>query len=376
MCRLFSITSNEPLSPMVALRALDTMKEGHDGSGVGLYMTDLGGELESLKDCPILSGVFTQEGIRNLDTYMMNKGFLTRHKLSIKTKKKPPKGTPQRDLYLIRAYECPDEWDGLSQEEIGRKLMEIRVELREMGEADESMMVFSFWWDTVIIKEVGDPMEIAAYLGLDNASIQARTIMAQGRQNTNYDITLYACHPFFVEGVASMTNGENTAFIPIKEYLLGRKYPGYMGYQSDSEVFCHILHYTTKQLGLGLDAYKHIITPLKDHEIEQHPDKDFLRTLKQSCRPLTIDGPNCVIGCLPDKTMFMCQDSKKLRPGVVGGKPGVYAFSSEMCGLDSAIPDRDKSQDVQPMKYDIVYVDDQRMELKRRNQWEKCTRQH
>ena len=34
MCRLFAITSEEPLSPMVAFEALDVMREGHDGSGV------------------------------------------------------------------------------------------------------------------------------------------------------------------------------------------------------------------------------------------------------------------------------------------------------------------------------------------------------
>lgn len=70
--------------------------------------------------------------------------------------------------------------------------------------------------------------------------------MAQGRQNTNYGINLYACHPFFIQGIATMTNGENTAFIPIKEWLEGKNIPGYMGYQSDSEVFAHILHYVTK----------------------------------------------------------------------------------------------------------------------------------
>jgi len=373
VCRLFSITSAEPLSPMVALHALDTMKEGHDGSGVGLFMTDLGGELAAVKDSPILSGVFTHDGIKRLDDYMMSLGFLTRHKLSIKPKMDPPKGTPKRDIYLIRAYEYPAEWETLSQAEIGRRLMQIRVNLRKMGEADESMMVFSFWPDTIVIKEVGDPLQIAEYLGLEQRDIKAGIIMAQGRQNTNYDITLYACHPFFIEGYASMTNGENTAFVPIKEYLQSRGFPGYMGYQSDSEVFTHILHYAHNQLKLPLEAYKHIITPLKDSEIAQHHDAAFLRTLKQSCRSMTIDGPNCVIGCLPDKTMFMCQDSKKLRPGIVGGKPGVYAFSSELCGLDSAIPERDRTQDIQPMKYDTVFVDAERQELKRRSQWDSCS---
>jgi len=87
------------------------------------------------------------------------------------------------------------------------------------------------------------------------------------------------------------------------------------------------------------------------------------------CRPLIIDGPNCVIGCLPDKSMFMVQDSKKLRPGVVGGRPGLFAFSSEMCGLDAAIPDRYINLDYQPMKYETVLVSRERQEIKNGISW-------
>ena len=57
MCRLFAITSEEPMSPMIAMEALDVMREGHDGSGVGLFLRDLGGPFESIKDAPILSGI-------------------------------------------------------------------------------------------------------------------------------------------------------------------------------------------------------------------------------------------------------------------------------------------------------------------------------
>jgi hypothetical protein len=376
VCRLFAITSEEPQSPMTALQALNVMKEGHDGSGVGIFMTDLGGDLEQFKGSPILSGIFSQDGIRKLDRYMMELGLLTKFKLSIRPTKKPPEGTPKRDVYLIRVYEYPYEWEGMTSAEIANRLMQIRVDLRKMGEEDQSMVVFSFWPDVIMIKEVGDPLEVADYLGLDLMGLKARIILAQGRQNTNYGITLYACHPFFIQGYATMTNGENTAFIPIKEYLVSRGFPGYVGYQSDSEVFTHILHYSKNLLGLGLQEYKHIITPLKDEELLRHPDGPFLRHLKHSCRFLTIDGPNCVIGCLPDKTLFMVQDSKKLRPGIVGGKPGVFAFSSEMCGLEEAIPNRDKSQEFQPMKYDVAYVDSMRTEVKRWNQWEPCTRPH
>jgi glutamate synthase domain-containing protein 1 len=294
---------------------------------------------------------------------MMDKGFLTKYKISLKIPKKKAQGIPRREHYLIRAYELPEGWDSLTQDELATRLLDIRLKIREMGEAKKDMIVFSFWPDTVMIKEIGDPMQLAEYLGLDRKELYARIIMAQGRQNTNYAINLYACHPFFIKGYCTMTNGENTAFIPIKDFLSSRDIKGYSGYQSDSEVFAHILHYSMEELGLGIDGYKHVITPLQREDLEHHPDFEFLDQLKKTCRPLIIDGPNCVIGTLPDHSMFMVQDRKKLRPGVVGGKDGMFAFSSEICGLDAVIPDRDKSTDIQPMHLDTAIVSPERQEV-------------
>ncbi len=364
MCRLFALTSEEPLSPMVAMQALDVMREGHDGSGVGLFLSDLGGPFEELKGAPILSGIFTNDGLKRLDQFMMNIGFMTKFKLSIKIPKSPPPGTPRRDIYLIRAYEYPETWEGLSDRELEHRLMMLRLQLRQMGEEQEDMIVYSFWPDVIMIKEIGDPLLVSKYLRLDREELRARVILAQGRQNTNYAINLYACHPFFLQGVATMTNGENTAFVPIREFLSSRGFPGYVGYQSDSEVFTHILHFTLNRLGLGIESYKHVITPLQDEDLERHPDGSLLRHLKHSCRRLIIDGPNCVIGCLPDRSLFVVQDRKKLRPAVVGGRPGLYAIASEMCGLDVAVPDRDRSRDFQPMYLDTAVIHPDRQEVK------------
>jgi glutamate synthase domain-containing protein 1 len=363
MCRLFAISSQEPLSPMVAMDAMDAMREGHDGSGVGLFLRDLSGPFEEMKDAPILSGIFTKEGLRTLDEYMMDVGFRTKYKTSIKIPKAPPAGIPKRDNYLIRAYEYPDEWESWTQQERYAGLVTTRLKLRAMGEEKGDMIVFAFWPDVIMIKELGDPMTVAKYLDLNRKELHARVILAQGRQNTNYAINLYACHPFFLQGYTTMTNGENTAFVPIREYLQSRGVPGYIGYNSDSEVFTHILHYTLTQLGLGLEVYKHIITPLLEANLSAHPNAEFLKQLKQSCRRLIIDGPNCVIGCLPDHSVFMVQDRKKLRPGVVGGRPGRWAFASEICGLDAAISDRDKSKDFQPMHLDTAIVGPDRQEM-------------
>ena len=363
MCRLFAMSSETPVSPMVAVEAMDVMREGHDGSGVGLFLRDLGGPFEEIKEAPILSGIFTDKGLKRLDAFMMDIGFMTKYKITIKVPKSRPPDIPKRDVYLIRAYEYPEEWEDLSWEVLQERLLNIRLQLRAMGEEKGDMIVYSFWPDVIMLKEIGDPMTVANYLKLDRKELQARVIMAQGRQNTNYAINLYACHPFFIQGFATMTNGENTAFTPIKEFLLSRNFEGYNGYQSDSEVFTHILHYTATRLGLGIEAYKHIITPLQDGDLVAHPDASLLKHLKQSCRRLIIDGPNCVIGCLPDHSLFMVQDRKKLRPGVVGGRPGRYAFSSEICGLDAAIPDRDRQKDFQPMHLDTVIVGPDRQEV-------------
>ncbi|MEW6585328.1 MAG: glutamate synthase [Nitrospirota bacterium] len=362
MCRLAAITSHEYFSPVENILALETMKEGHDGSGLGLTLKDLGGHFEKLKGYPILSGICSKKGAKFLDDYMDKAGFKLIDIWAPKIKQ--IKGITARDHYFARAYDYPASYKHKPMKEKEDLLMNVRLALRKIGEPDESMFVFSFYPDVLTLKEVGDPLEVAEFFGLDRDNIKAKVILAQGRQNTNYAIYLYACHPFFIQGYCSMTNGENTAFVPIREYLMGRKFPGYMGYNSDSEVFTHILHYTVRQLGFPLTYYKDVITPLKESEIETREDGEALELIKHSLRPLCIDGPNVIIGFTPDGACFMVHDAKKLRPGVVGGVEGKYALMSEECGLDSAIPKRDKSRDIFPMKYDMVIVRPQAEEVK------------
>ncbi|MEW6001721.1 MAG: glutamate synthase [Nitrospirota bacterium] len=354
MCRLAAITSKEYFSPIENILALETMKEGHDGSGLGLVLKDLGGEFEELKGYPILSGICSKKGVEILNDYMDKAGFKLKEIWAPKIKR--VKGIMPRDHYFARVYDYPKSFKNKSQKEKEDLLMSVRLALRKIGEPDESIFIFSFYPDVITLKEVGDPLQLAEFFGLDRNSIKAKIVFAQGRQNTNYTIYLYACHPFFIQGFCSMTNGENTAFVPIREFLMSRGFPGYIGYNSDSEVFTHILHYTVRQLGFPLTYYKDVITPLKPSEIEARKDGEALELVRHSLRPLCIDGPNVVIGFTPEGTCFMVHDSKKLRPGVVGGIKGKYALMSEECGLDRAIPERNRSEDVFPMKYDMVIV--------------------
>jgi len=366
MCRLAAITSSDYISPMEPVLALETMKEGHDGSGLGIMMKDLGGEFEHLKTYPVLSGICSNDGLKRLDGHLNALGFKLIHEW--KPSIKPVKGIKRRDHYFARAYDYPAAFKDRPLSEREDLLMKTRLDLRCLGQADESIIVFSFYPDVIAIKEVGDPLEVSEFFGLGGSSLSAKIVMAQGRQNTNYAINLYACHPFFIQGFSTMTNGENTAFVPIREYLMGRGFPGYVGYNSDSEVFTHILHYMMRQLGYPLQYYKHVITPLKSAEIDMRDDREVMMLLKKSLRMLCIDGPNCVIGFTPDGSCFMVHDSKKLRPGMVGGVKGKYALMSEECGVDKAVPHRDRAKDIFPMKYDMVIISPGAEEVKVWNQ--------
>lgn len=354
MCRLAAITSNEFLNPMECVQALETMREGHDGSGMGLILKHLGGELSELRDYPVLSGICSNEGLHTLDEYMFHAGF--RIKYQWRPVLKPMRSIKRRDHYFAKVYDYPEEYEERTFEEKEELLLNTRLTLRRIGEVDGSMTIFSFYPDIVTIKEVGDPLEIGEFFGLSDSRLKAKIIFAQGRQNTNYDINLYACHPFFIQGFGSMTNGENTAFVPIKQFLASRGFAGYTGYNSDSEVFAHILHYAVKRLGYPLQYYKDIITPLSNGDLERREDSEVLSLMRITLRPLCIDGPNVIIGFTPDGSCFMVHDAKKLRPGVVGGVRGKVGLVSEECGLDGMIPERNTAKDIFPMKYDMVIV--------------------
>ncbi len=366
MCRLALKTAVEPFSPYEVLTAMEAMQEGYDGSGLGLLLRGLSlSDFNYNRKDPILSGIaHTETALHRLNEFMQDRGFELKydHEFNVDPTLIEAK---DRHKYFLRVYNLPESVKKMKSEDLDLQLMKTRLSLRENGENHgNDLTVFSFWPDVATIKEVGWPLIVGNALGLADGRIKARVVMAQGRQNTNYGINLYACHPFFIQGIASMTNGENTAFLPIKEYLEGMHQPGYLGYQSDSEVFTHILHYVIKKLHLPVEAYKHVITPLKTEELNIHPQGEFLKGLRNVCRRFIIDGPNCVIATLPDETCIMVQDHKKLRPGIIGGKAGQWAMASEMCGVDAMIPDRDRSLDFQPMRENLIIVPPDRKEFK------------
>lgn len=363
MSRLLAITSNDHISPFKALYALQVMQDDTENSMIGLLLRGLGGPFQKIKSSPILSGVFTKTGIKTLGNFMLNHGFTTKYKLEIRPDKHRPEGMPKRDIYLVCAYDYPAEWEELPEIVRLEKLVTIRMELIKSGKDSREMIPFSFWPDTIIIKEMGNPLSIGEFLNLNRKELRANTILLQGDQKAPSVKDLNCFSPSFLQGFATISNGENMVAKTNREFLKSRGFPGYNGFRSLNDVFTDVLHFTMSGLGLGLDYYKHILTPLQNSLLEQHPHHNMLKLIKQSCRNLIIDGPNCIIGMLPDQTLFMVQDHKKWLQGVVGTDNGTYVFSSDVSGLDAILPKRDIGMDFQPMHMDIVFVGPERNQI-------------
>ena len=118
------------------------------------------------------------------------------------------------------------------------------------------------------------------------------------------------------------------------------------------------MHYVLHELKWPIKYYKHVITPLPFQEIEQRSDKAELTAIRQSLGHLEINGPNTIIAMLPNGNMVTCCDSKKLRPVVVGNDGTTVAIASEVCGINTILPQRDQSQDIYPNEREVVVINE------------------
>ena len=55
--------------------------------------------------------------------------------------------------------------------------------------------------------------------------------------------------------------------------------------------------------------------------------------------------------------MITCCDSKKLRPVVIGRDENMVVISSEVCGLNEVMPDRDITNDIYPNERELIEID-------------------
>ncbi len=358
MCRIAGMKAINPQHPRVMLKMMEAMQKGHDNSGFALVMQDLYGIFEPYKKYPMMSLAVTDKGLDIVKEYMKKEGWKEvwmyepeyHYRQGLKIELMP--------RYVYPVYDWPEEAKDMTQEEREELLVDTRLTLRKILEDANEGYIYSFWPDVLTLKEIGDPRHIGEYFGLweEDDKFVAKILTAQARQNTNYDIVRYAAHPFFLQGYTALANGENTFYQKNKDYLKNL-YKGYIGFESDSQCFLYTLHYVHKRLKLPLIYFKHVITPLPVEEIEKRENKDTLLYLRASLSHLEINGPNTIIGVLPDGTMFSTHDAKKLRPVVVGGTKERMFIASEVVGLNAVCPERDWTKDIYTHEREMVIID-------------------
>ena len=357
MCRIGAVKSKKPVYPSTALRLMLPQQEGHDNSGFAMVMQDLSGVFALYKDKPLLSMACTKQGARLVEDYMSAKNFVKMAEWLPVPNKQKGLDIKTMPYYIFRNYDYPEHYDDAESREA--LLLDTRLALRKILTESNQGYVYSFWPDVLTLKEIGDPRDIATYFRLwdDNETLLAKNIIVQCRQNTNYKIVRYAAHPFFLQGYTLCANGENTFYTKNKEFQKNL-HRGYIGFESDSQNFLYTLHYVLHELKWPLPYYKHVITPLPFAEIAERDDKEILLAIRQSLAHLEINGPNTIIAGLPDGRMITCCDSKKLRPVVVGGDDTTVAISSEVCGINEILPDRNFERDIYPDEREVVVIDD------------------
>jgi glutamate synthase domain-containing protein 1 len=324
-----------------------------------MVMHDLGGIFESYKHLPTLSMACTDEGLKIAEDILHDAGFQRVMQWVPETDPQPGLDIHAMPNYVFETFDYPRSYRKAEQKEKEELLLDTRLRLRAALEPDEEGFAYSFWPDVITLKEIGDPRDIGTYFNLweENDRFTAKVITAQCRQNTNYDIVRYAAHPFHLQGYTALANGENTFYLKNKEFQQGL-HRGYIGFESDSQCFLYTLHYVHRELGWPLNYFKHVCTPLPFEEIEQREDQKQLLGIRQSLAHLEINGPNTIIGMLPDNTLFSCCDAKKLRPVVIGRDENTVAISSEVCGINEILPDRDWETDIYPNEREVVVIND------------------
>lgn len=357
MCRIGAIKSRKYIHPSKALLLMRSQQKGHDNSGFAMVMQDLGGIFKDYKELPILSMACTDEGLNIADNILAEEGFVRAMQWSPETNPDPKLIIENMPHYIFQVLQYPKAFKYASREEKEELLVNTRLRLRKALEVDEEGYVYSFWPDVITLKEIGDPKDIGTYFGLweESENFTAKIITAQCRQNTNYDIVRYAAHPFFLQGYTSLVNGENT-FYERNKLFQQSLFDGYIGFESDSQCFLYTLHYLNKVLKWPLNYYKHTITPLPHEEITQRHDKTVLLKIKESLTHLEINGPNTIIGVLPDGTLFTCCDSKKLRPVVIGYTDDTVVITSEVTGINEILPERNWENDIYPHERETVVI--------------------
>jgi hypothetical protein len=171
---------------------------------------------------------------------MMDLGFMTKYKLSIKVPKTRLPGFPNGTSIWSGPMNTPKiGMTGLPQAR--DRCWRIRAHSAGHGRGEKRHDRFSFWPDVIMIKEIGDPCVWPNTCSWTARSCKPGSSWPRGdRTPTTPSIFMPATR--FSSRLFHHDQRENTAFIPIREYL-NPGFPGYTGYQSTRRSSPTSLHF-------------------------------------------------------------------------------------------------------------------------------------
>jgi hypothetical protein len=188
------------------------------------------------------------------------------------------------------------------------------------------MIVFSFWPDVIMIKEIGDPMTGGRISEAGPQGAQGPRHHGPGAAEHQLRHQPVRLPPLFHPGLLHHDQRREHGLRADPEYLMSRPSRLYGLPVRLRGFHPHPALHRAASWDWGPGGLQACHHAAAGRRAWPAPGRAFLKHLKQSCRRLIIDGPNCVIGCLPDHTLFMVQDRKKLRPAWWAASRGSSPF--------------------------------------------------
>lgn len=166
MCRIGAIKSKKKLHPSIALKLMRSQQEGHDDSGFAFVMQDMGGHFENYKDLPLLSMAATVEGTRLAEDILREIGFTRVMQWSPDINNKKGLKIEAMPNYIFEVLQYPKSYKHAAKDEKEELLIDTAIKLRKTLEETNSGYIYSFWPDTLTLKEIGSPRDIGTYFNL------------------------------------------------------------------------------------------------------------------------------------------------------------------------------------------------------------------
>jgi glutamate synthase domain-containing protein 1/glutamate synthase domain-containing protein 3 len=186
--------------------------------------------------------------------------------------------------------------------------------------------IFSYGKHVEVFKEVGYPLDVASFYGLDCDIKKADVWIAHTRQPTNSPgSSPIWSHPFASLDCAIVHNGDISSFGANIELLNTWGYQSLVG--TDSEVIARLLFYLIRVEGLSVTEASTVLT----NPFEDDAPRSITKLLS-AYRGAKLDGPFAVVAGYcdgKDSYLIALTDRSKFRPLLIGEDENCFYVASE-----------------------------------------------